>query len=67
MYTANLKPQAIKVYEKLFANERGLSVAEARRFGVQNLSARISELRDAGAQIVTKEMVTRPGARYVLA
>lgn len=62
------KSQNVRVLETLRASG-SITAAQARSRGIQNLRARISELRDEGVKIETVPYVRKDGvtaAKYVL-
>ena len=67
MATSTKRPQTQKIFEYLNGDSsRTLTARQAQtRFGVQNLRARINDLRDMGVDIVTEMRETRTSDRPV--
>ena len=67
MATSTKRPQTQKIFEYLNGDSsRTLTARQAQtRFGVQNLRARINDLRDMGVDIVTEMRETRSSDRPV--
>lgn len=67
MATTSTRPQVRKIYEYLIGDtNRQLTARQAQqRFGVKNMRARISDLRDMGVEVVTEMRETRNSQRPV--
>lgn len=65
-FTTLTVPQNVFLENYLRGTRRGLTEAEARaRFGIRNLRARMTELRQAGL-VVRRESTTTGRSRYMI-